>query len=74
MPLYYIPLLPGPFFLKHALRTYKNQCAHIVHIVLRIGTYVYAPPGSKKNNYYLNIDVKYITIWLFNIAMENLNF
>ena len=48
MPLYYIPLLPGPFFLKHALRTYKNQCAHIVHIVLRIGTYVYAPPGSEK--------------------------
>ena len=72
MPLYYIPLLPGPFFLKHAVRTWKNQCAHIV---LRIGTYVYAPPGSqKKNNYYLNIDVKYITIWLFNIAMENHNF
>ena len=47
MPLYYIPLLPGPFFLKHAVRTWKNQCGHIV---LRIGTYVYAPPGSKKKN------------------------
>jgi hypothetical protein len=30
-------------------------------------------PEAKKN-YYLNIDVKYITIWLFNIAMENHNF